>query len=250
MLTIGGSDPTGGAGIEADAQTVRELGGHGAAVATALTVQDSSRVYEVVPISAEVVARRLAVLLADIVPDAIKTGMLADAAVAAAVVGALPDGVPLVVDPVILSSSGAVLLDDGGLAVVREQLLPRATVITPNHAEAAALLGREPAGAAELLALAPAAVVTGGDGGGEDVVDVLADADGVVEARAVRLPGPSPHGTGCAFATALAVRLAMGDGLRDAFEFARLRVRRAVARARPARGSAGRPLLGMSGEEE
>lgn len=258
-LTVAGSDPTGGAGLEQDLRVFERLGVHGAAVATALTVQDSARVHDVVAVPAPDFRRRLDVLLADLAPDAVKTGMLFGARHVDALVAAL-DGAgsraSVVVDPVMLSSSGHPLLDEEGVAALRDLLVPRAAVVTPNLAEARRLCGRE--GDARTLARrllelgCRAVVITGGDADEPDAIDVLADADGVRILGAARVPGPSPHGTGCAFAAAVAAGLAVGVPIAAAVVRAKELVRRAIAAAaRPpgARARGGRPFLSFRNEE-
>ncbi len=256
-LTIAGSDPTGAAGLEADLRVFQSLGMHGAAVATALTVQDTSRVHEVVPIESDLFRRRLQVLLSDLRPAVVKLGMLGTAGIATAVadlVEPLLPAVPLVIDPVIRSSSGAPLIDEGGLEVLVRRLLPRARAVTPNRAEAALLLGRddEPAALAEGLArLGPEIViVTGGDASEPEVRDFVWCREGGFELTQPRLPGPSPHGTGCTFAAALAVQLTRGLEAREAISAALRYVRAAIEGARPARGSSGRPLPRLKGIDD
>ena len=253
VLTVAGSDPTGGAGLELDLAVVTHLGGLGMACATALTTQDTTGVHGVHPLSGPLIGERLGVLLDDLRPDAIKVGMLASAEQVAAVEKALarvPRDVPLVVDPVLVASSGRELLDEEGRTLLMRGLALGARVITPNLAEARCLSGGSRSASAEwtadaLLAKGVRAVlVTGGDEGGGEVVDYLADGPRRRTWREARIPGASPHGTGCALSTAIAVLLAMGRSLEDAVDFATNFVREGIRNARAiGRRRHGRPRL-------
>jgi hydroxymethylpyrimidine kinase/phosphomethylpyrimidine kinase/thiamine-phosphate diphosphorylase len=222
VLTIAGSDPSGGAGIQADLRTFAKAGVNGSAVITALTVQTAAKVSAVNPVSADLVARQIDAAYADQQVQAVKTGMLADAAIVRAVVAALMrhGARNVVVDPVAVSSSGARLIDEAGFEIVKRELLPNATVITPNLAEAAALLGSgtpttldEVRDAARKLCELGAkwAVITGGHlGVGTEVTDVLTNGVETHEIRTPRVPGASIHGSGCRYSAALAAALARG----------------------------------------
>lgn len=251
VLLIGGADPSGGAGIELDARVVFSLGVHPLSVATALTVQDSEKVFDVIPLGPADVARRITIAVNDIAPSAIKLGMLGDGPTARAVAEAVASlDVPLVIDPVIRSSSGAVLTDDEGIAILRDTLIPMAHAVTPNQVEASLLV--EAATSAETRARAlselgpPVVIVTGGDVIEPDVSDVVVLAGAASVHTESRIRGASPHGTGCALATALAVRLALGDDDAAAVAFARKFVRHAIAGARSL-SERGRPLLDVAG---
>jgi hydroxymethylpyrimidine/phosphomethylpyrimidine kinase len=220
VLAVGGSDPSGGAGVQRDLVTLAELGCEVVTAITSITVQDAHRFSARFDVPDDVVARQIASARG---VDAAKTGMLATAETVRAVVPALR-GLPIVVvDPVLSSSTGARLLDEEAVPVLRDELLPIATVVTPNAREAAALTGvdvvdvaSQRKAAEHLVALgARAAVVTGGDLGGADAIDVLACEGDVIELRHPRLPG-SVHGSGCTFAAALAGMLARGSALDDA----------------------------------
>jgi hydroxymethylpyrimidine/phosphomethylpyrimidine kinase len=207
------------------------------AVVTAITAQSTVGVLAVEPVAPALVERQIRGVLDDIGVDGIKIGMLGSAEIVSVVARCLAsvgETVPVVLDPVLRSSSGASLLGPGGVEVLVAELLPRVTVITPNRAEAAVLLGRsglgtedEAVAAARALALmGAAAMITGGDAGGAEVVDVLAEAAGPVTIlRAPRLHSRSTHGTGCTLSSALAANLASGLGLpaavRAAIEFVR-----------------------------
>jgi hydroxymethylpyrimidine/phosphomethylpyrimidine kinase len=214
-LTVAGSDPSGGAGIQADLKTFSALGSYGTAVLTALTAQNTRGVTGVHAVPAGFVGDQLRTLLADVTVHATKLGMLGSAAVVrevAAVLAGRPAG-PVVCDPVMVATSGDRLIDEDAVDAVRTVLLPVTDLLTPNVPEAAALLDVAPATrvaelapqATALLALGPGAVLLkGGHLGGEESVDVLATADGVVETRRPRVETTSTHGTGCTLSSAIA----------------------------------------------
>ena len=229
VLSIAGSDSGGGAGIQADLKTCAALGVFGSTAITAVTVQNSRGVSGVHAVPPETVAAQVSAVLGDIGADALKTGMLPTAACVNAVADlleALPAGArpPLVVDPVLVATSGDSLASGGVGAAMVSRLFPLATVVTPNLVEAAALLGRDVKelessleavedAAAALVALGPAwALVKGGhaDGKGAEVVDVLHDGLTSIRLSAHRVDTPVSHGTGCSLATALAAGLARG----------------------------------------
>jgi hydroxymethylpyrimidine/phosphomethylpyrimidine kinase len=242
LCSIAGSDPTGGAGLQGDLKTFAAQGVRGTAVVTAVTVQGARGVSRVVPIAAEVVAEQLAVVLAEVRPAAVKTGMLWDGATVqevARVLGQAPD-LPKVIDPVLAASAGGALLQPDALAALRSSLLPLATVLTPNLPEAARLLGLEQISDAEadeaaraLLDLGPQAVLLkGGHGSGVEAIDVLATRRGVERFGLPRIAGIDPHGTGCALSAALAARLARGETLSAAVRAAKAYVHRAIQASR------------------
>jgi hydroxymethylpyrimidine kinase/phosphomethylpyrimidine kinase/thiamine-phosphate diphosphorylase len=222
VLTIAGSDPSGGAGIQADLRTLAKAGVNGSAVVTALTVQTAREVKSVNLVAADVVASQIDAAFANGDVQAVKTGMLGDASIVRAVVSALMrhGARNVVVDPVALSSSGRRLLDEAGFEMLKRELLPNATVITPNVAEAAALLGiPEPTTLDEVREAARKlcelgarwAVVTGGHlGHGADVTDVLTNGTETHEIRSPRVLDASIHGSGCRYSSALAAALARG----------------------------------------
>lgn len=232
VLTIAGSDSGGGAGIQADLKTFAALGAYGASVLTAVTAQNTVGVRAVHPIPVDVVAAQLDAVLEDLTPAAVKVGMIGDPAVAellATRAGELPN---LVVDPVLVATSGSRL---SGVDAVTPLLAYRC-VLTPNRQEAGALLGRRVTttaeaadAAAELAALGPGAVVVTGS---ESAVDVL-HANGVTTVLAGDpVPSGNNHGSGCTFSSAIAVRLAVGDPLPAAVRAAKDYVGRALARSR------------------
>jgi hydroxymethylpyrimidine/phosphomethylpyrimidine kinase len=238
LLSIAGSDPSGGAGIQADLKTFAAYGGYGMTVVTAITAQSTAGVLAVETVDADLVELQLRAVLDDIGVDGVKIGMLGSAAVVERVAAALrrvERGVPIVLDPVLAASDGTPLLGPGGTERLSAELLPLATVVTPNRREAAALLGRpvedERAArdaALELDAHGAAALVTGGDAPGGEVVDVLAERGELTVFRAGRLDTRSTHGTGCTLSAALAALLAGGVELRVAAGQAIDYVRRAM----------------------
>ncbi len=252
VLVVAGSDSGGGAGIQADIKTITVLGGFAMTAVTALTAQDTLGVHAVHPVPAEFVRAQMECVLDDIGADAVKTGMLGDVAVIDAVCEVLERkarGVPLVIDPVIASTSGFRMLDAAAIAVVKQRLLPLAVLLTPNLPEAEALGGmtirdeasmRMAAAALRTLAV-PAVLLTGGHLAGDEVVDMLATDAGVEVFRSARIVTRHTHGTGCTLASAVAVGLAQGIGLRDAVVRAREYVRAAIASA-PGYGRGHGPL--------
>jgi hydroxymethylpyrimidine/phosphomethylpyrimidine kinase len=225
VLSIAGSDPSGGAGIQGDLKTFAALRVHGCAVVTALTAQNSRVVRNVWPVPADVVAQQLTTLLEDVEVHAVKIGMLADSAIVRAVAGVLRQfpGIPIVLDPVLRASVGGALLEPSAVSALLDELVPMATVITPNTSEAGSLTG-EPAPAslaaagrvAQLMVArgANAALVTGGHfGGSVTSVDVLATPLGVETFTVARIAGGGAHGSGCALSSAIAALLARGYGL-------------------------------------
>ena len=253
VLIVAGSDSGGGAGIQADIKTVTALGGYAATAISAITVQDSMAVHDVFPLPAHLVAAQMRVVLGDIGADVIKTGMLQDRAVIDAVVAqidAQAAETPLIVDPVMVSTSGHRLIDQAAREALKTALVPRATLLTPNLAEAADLLGHdiasEPVAMAEaaeaLLAMGPKAVlVKGGHGTADRVVDCLATPGGTEHFAALRIATRHTHGTGCTLASALAEGVGRGLGLVDAVARGRAFVHGALSAA-PGFGAGHGPL--------
>jgi len=246
VLTIAGFDPSCGAGVTADIKTIAAHGCYGTACITALTVQTTIGVRRVEPVSKEIVRETLRELAADMPPAAVRIGMLGSAEVVDAVAEFLDCARPpnVVLDPILKASSGAALLDDEGVARLVKVLLPLASVITPNIDEAAALTGlpvadleQMKAAARKLHAMgAQNVVVTGGHL--ERAIDVLSTAlpegnSEQLEFVSDRLRSTSTHGTGCAFATALAANLAQGRQLQYAIVLAKAYVTKAISRALP-----------------
>lgn len=221
VLIIAGSDPSGGAGVQADIKTVTALGGYAAAAVTALTVQNTVGVSAVHPVAPEIIAAQIAAVLDDIGADAIKIGMIGDRAAGVAIADAIAfhaTAIPVVVDPVLAATSGDALAGDGVAALLLERFAPLAAVITPNADEARALTGLKIETAADLAAAgealmrrgATAALVKGGHLAGDVVEDVLVTHAGAEIFRSPRIGTRALHGTGCTLASAVAAGLAQG----------------------------------------
>ncbi|HEV3034154.1 MAG TPA: bifunctional hydroxymethylpyrimidine kinase/phosphomethylpyrimidine kinase [Solirubrobacteraceae bacterium] len=244
-LTIAGSDSGGGAGIQADLKAFARCGVHGTSAITAITAQNTVGVTAVHPVPGEIVLAQVRAVVSDIGVDAVKVGMLGTAEVTLAVAAALdelPPGTPVVVDPVMVSESGASLLDADARHALVQEILPRASVLTPNLPEARALVGREPAaqeeedGEAEALArallrLGPRIVVLTG-GHRARACDLFVDSAGdgpAVEIDGERHPDGAAHGSGCTHSSVLAAQLALGHAPLDAARTARRIAGEAVA---------------------
>ena len=245
VLTIAGFDPSSGAGITADIKTIAAHGCYGVSCITALTVQSTAGVRRVEPVNADLVSETLQELTSDVEIAAVHIGMLGTGKVVRAVVDFLAEEkLPnIVLDPILVSSSGASLVDTIGARLLSEKLLPLADVVTPNVDEASALTGlavtnpdqmREAARKLHELG-SPAVVVTGGDL--EKAIDLLSFTTrrGVEQElfKSQRQRSSSTHGTGCAFATAMACHLALGRGLPEAVLLAKAYVTAAIANAHP-----------------
>jgi len=252
-LTIAGSDSGGGAGIQADLKTFQQFGVFGTSVIVALTAQNTRGVRAVESVPEAMVAAQLTALAEDLPPAALKTGMLAEAGLVRLVAKAIRENgwQPLVLDPVMISSSGHRLLATEAEDVIRDTLLPLAALVTPNLDEAAVLTGRvvhdiptmERAGETLLRFGAAAALVKGGhlsDGGGT-ITDVLVTSEGIRHFRHARLETTSTHGTGCTLSAAVTAGLALGRPLDTAVADALDFVHRALARA-PGLGAGHGPL--------
>lgn len=253
VLVIGGSDPIGAAGIQADLRHLGALGVHGAAVPTALTVQRVDAVDHVEPIAPDLVRRSLDAVEATFEPAAVVVGMLATEPIAREVLLWLHKiHVPVVLDPVFRSGSGTPLLDEAGVAVVRDFLVPRAELTLPNLDELARLVGKdaadlasEPARVAALEELiergAPAVFSKGGHAPGAEVVDLLHDGNAVTRFTAPRIRA-WVRGLGGALAAACAAELARGKPLSEAVSTARSLLEPALSRA----DAAGSPFLHLT----
>src|SRR3954471_13425136 len=227
VLSIAGSDSGGGAGIQADLKAFAACGVHGMTAITAITAQNTLGVSAIEPVSPEMIVEQVRAVSSDIGVDAVKIGMLGDAATIEAVRDALAlvGGAPVVLDPVMVAESGAVLLDPQATSALVEVLLPLATVATPNLPEARKLSGLgEEAGQEELgravLALGPAAVVVTG-GHSDELTDLYVDRDAAVEISGERHSTGASHGSGCTHSSALAAFLALGRSPLDAAREAR-----------------------------
>lgn len=249
VLIVAGSDPSGGAGIQADIKTVTALGGYAMTAITALTAQNTEGVFGVHEVPPAFIAQQMRLVLSDIGADCIKIGMLHSAEVIATVADVLaadaPD-VPLVLDPVMVAKGGHALLESSAVASLKARLVGRAQVITPNLPEAAALAGDDSDGcglARRVLALGPRAVLLkGGHGAGDDVIDILLETGAEAEVFvSPRLKTRHTHGTGCTLASAIATGLAQGLALRTAVVRARAYVLEAI-RTAPGYGKGHGPL--------
>jgi hydroxymethylpyrimidine/phosphomethylpyrimidine kinase len=256
VLVIAGSDSGGGAGVQADIKTITALGGYAATSITAVTVQNTLGVTGVHPIPLEFIAAQARAVLDDIGADAIKTGMLGDVGVVETVAVILEyaqservGAVPIVVDPVMVAKGGASLLADAAIGAVKSLMIPRATLLTPNAPEAAALTGLSVettddlrrAGEALLAMGAKAVLMKGGHVSGDRVVDVLMTSAGETTFEGERIDTRHTHGTGCTLASACATGLAQGLPLEQAVARAWNYVHEAMLRA-PGLGQGHGPL--------
>lgn len=243
VLIIAGSDSGGGAGIQADIKTVTALGGYAMTAVTAITVQDTRGVHGVWPAPLEAVLGQMDVTLADIGADAVKTGMLGSPALVEAVAERLSEHAaqtPRVIDPVMAATSGARLIEDKAVQAIRSDLVPQATLVTPNAPEAEVLTSKavetvdgQRRAAEQLLELgAHGALVKGGHVGGDVIVDVLQTTQGEWLFEGPRIATTSTHGTGCTLASACAAFIAQGEGLASSVEQARLYLAGAIEHAR------------------
>lgn len=241
-LTIAGSDPSGGAGIQADLKTFAAFAVYGASVLTALTAQNTTGVQGVHPVPADFVALQLESVFSDISVCAVKTGMLANAAIIASVCAALDRWEPahVVVDPVMVATSGDPLLETAAETALKTDLLPRASLITPNLPEAARLLETDPAASlcemeaqAEALHVmgARAVLLKGGHAISDMATDVYYDGAAFEHYRAPWIESRNTHGTGCTLSAAIAAGLARGQAPKDAVTDAKMFTSEAIARA-------------------
>jgi hydroxymethylpyrimidine/phosphomethylpyrimidine kinase len=239
ILTIAGSDSGGGAGIEADIKTIAALGGYACTTITAVTAQNTLGVAGIHVMPADFVTLSIRTVLDDIGVDAIKLGMLADAAIIRAVAAVIPPDKSLVVDPVMVATSGAVLLRDDAISALRNQLIPRATIITPNLPEAGKITGLTLKGTKDYIAAGQAlramgaktALIKGGHGEGDTLTDFLIHDGGVESISLPRIDTTNTHGTGCTLAAAIATGLGQGMTLFDSVSRARYYLQAAIAQA-------------------
>lgn len=230
VLSIAGSDSGGGAGIQADIKTITALGGYAMTSITALTAQNTQGVSEVFPVDPFFVEKQIEVVLDDLGADAIKLGMLQNRTIVELVARQLERrarAIPIVLDPVMVATSGGSLLDAAGREALAKRLLPMAALVTPNVPEAQVLTGIEIESEADferaadhlLLMGASAVLMKGGHLSGESVVDLLRTADGMVSRfEHERLTTRATHGTGCTLSAAIATGLAQGMTLQSAIE--------------------------------
>ena len=241
-LTVAGSDSSGGAGIQADLKTFAALGVYGASVITALTAQNTQGVTAIHDVPAEFVTAQIDAVFSDLGVSAVKIGMVSQPAVIDAIAAGLQKWSPqhIVFDPVMVATSGDRLLAVDAVDMLRKKLIPRATLITPNLPEAAALLD-EPVAAGEadierqgkrLLALGcPAVLIKGGHGQGAESIDYLVRREGVIALSAPRIVTQNTHGTGCSLSSAIAAGLAKGEDMATAVRTAKAWVSAAIAAA-------------------
>jgi hydroxymethylpyrimidine/phosphomethylpyrimidine kinase len=245
-LTIAGSDSGGGAGLQADLKTFASLGVHGTSVITCVTAQNPDRVLGVEACSTVIVRGQLEAVFAGLRPAAVKTGMLYSSPIIRAVADFLKaHQVPLVVDPVMVATSGARLLKSSAIWDLRNRLMPLATLITPNRDEAELLVGHKLASVEDLRAAAKvlvrefgcAALVKGGHLRGlSEAVDIFCDGREELLLSAPFVRGVHTHGTGCTYSAAIAARLAQGDSLRHAVCQAKQYITQAIAQSQVAAG--------------
>jgi hydroxymethylpyrimidine/phosphomethylpyrimidine kinase len=239
ILTIAGSDSGGGAGIEADIKTISALGGYACTTITAVTAQNTLGVAAVHVMPADFVTLSIGTVLEDIGVDAIKLGMLANAAIIFAVGATIPRDKPIVLDPVMVATSGAVLLPDDAIIALQTHLIPLATIITPNLPEVAKLTGLSLNNTADYIAAgqslramgAKTALIKGGHGESDTLTDFLIHETGVESISLPRIDTTNTHGTGCTLASAIATGLGQGMTLFDSVSRARHYLQAAIAQA-------------------
>jgi hydroxymethylpyrimidine/phosphomethylpyrimidine kinase len=241
-LTIAGSDSSGGAGIQADLKTFAAFGVYGASVITALTAQNTSGVHGIHLVPADFVTAQIDAVFGDLDVGAVKIGMVAQATTIDAIAAGLARWSPrhVVLDPVMVASSGDRLLASDALERLRTKLIPRASLVTPNLPEAAALLEEPVASDAaaierqgkRLLAMGCAAVlIKGGHGQGSESIDYLVTADSTTALSAPRIATKNTHGTGCSLSSAIAAGLARGEEVETAVRHAKAWISAAIAAA-------------------
>jgi hydroxymethylpyrimidine/phosphomethylpyrimidine kinase len=259
VLTIAGSDSGGGAGIQADLKAFAFLGVHGASAITAITAQNSRAVTAVFPLPDEIVSAQIDAVMSELRPPTVKIGMLGTARLARLIAAKLREWKPrdVVLDPVMIASSGARLLEEDAVAALREELLPLATIVTPNWPEAGILLGSHPVGLEEVEAMAEGfarmgasrVLLKGGHLPGRMLTDLLIDGPRRIEYRHLRIEAAEGHGTGCALASAVAAGLALGNPVEEAVRIATDVVHRALIERYAVGGS--KPVyLGFVAEPE
>ncbi len=255
VLIIAGSDPSGGAGIQADIKTVTALGGYAATAITALTVQNTMGVTAVHPVAPEIIAAQIEAVMSDIGADAIKIGMIGDKAAAYEIAGIVYDlrwkaGIPVVLDPVLGATSGHALAGEGVAGVLYHELLPNASIATPNADELSHFTGGMDTSTTDALFAAgrklhewchKPLLLKGGHVASDDVVDILYGSGTTKIFKNPRIKTTSTHGTGCTLASAIATGLAQGMALPAAVKRAITYVHKAIATA-PGYGAGNGPL--------
>ena len=243
-LTIAGSDSGGGAGVQADIKTFTALGVHGTSAITCLTAQNPKRVLGIEPCPPKMLKAQLEAIFQELLPAAIKTGMLFSPETIRMVAGFLKSNqkrarVPLVVDPVLASTSGAMLLQPGGLKILTDQLLPLATLVTPNLPEAEILSGQKISSVENMREVARkihsrwgcAVLLKGGHLRGKEATDVFFNGKTMALLRSPFIKGIRTHGTGCVYSAAICASLARGKSLRQAVELGKKFVTRAILKS-------------------
>ncbi|QFT78902.1 bifunctional hydroxymethylpyrimidine kinase/phosphomethylpyrimidine kinase [Erythrobacter sp. THAF29] len=251
ILAVAGSDSSGGAGVQADVKTIAMLGGYAMTAITTVTAQNTVGVQAIAPMSGEVVAQQISSCIEDIGVDAVKIGMLHDADIightAAALVGVKA---PIVLDPVMVSTSGSALIDPDAIAALREQLFPMATLVTPNLPELGHLLERNLTDSSQMVEAAEelshmtgaAVLAKGGHTSDKRIIDVLySPGDRAVQFDHARIETRHTHGTGCTLSSAIATLLGHGQPLEHAVRLGRQFVLRAIEAA-PGFGAGNGPL--------
>ncbi len=248
-LTIAGSDPSGGAGIQADLKTFHQFGVYGEAVITLLTVQNTRCVSRVAVMAADLVTEQINAVVSDIPPAAAKTGALGNEPVVEAVAAwARSSSVPLIVDPVMISKHGAPLISTEAQYALKHHLIPTAGMVTPNIPEAELLCGMAVRGEEQMVTAAyrlldlgcGSVIIKGGHRDGEPL-DIFCDAAGVLRLPGVRVETRHTHGTGCTFSAAITACVAQGASFREAAVRAKAFVQRAIESA-PELGEGQGPL--------
>lgn len=241
VLTIAGSDSSGGAGIQADLKTFSALGTYGMSCICALTAQNTKGVTMVTNTPVEMVTAQLQAIFDDVPPEGIKTGMLSTASIVSAVADFLRNHntAPLVVDPVMVATTGAILLEENAIDAYKKELLPLADLVTPNIPEAEVLSGLSITNAEEMkeaakkiYALGAKAVLVKGGHRVEDAMDILYDGKEFTVFKGDRVDTKNTHGTGCTLSSALAALLAKGHSLHDAVSKAKVYMNGAIAKAK------------------
>lgn len=241
-LTIAGSDSSGGAGIQADLKTFAACGVYGASAITALTAQNTMGVTSIHEVPADFIIAQIDAVFSDLDVKAVKIGMVSRREVIEAIVAGLDRWSPqhVVVDPVMVATSGDRLLSPDAIDALRTRLIPHASLLTPNLPEAAALLNEavalneadiESQGRRLLAMGCPAVLIKGGHGQGPESIDYLIDRDSVIRLAAPRLATSNTHGTGCSLSSAVAAGLAKGEGLEAAVRHAKAYISAAIAAA-------------------
>lgn len=251
VLTVAGSDPSGGAGIQADIKAISAMGAYAMAAITSLTVQNTLGVTRAEPVAADLVRDQVLACLDDIGADTLKSGMLFNEAIITVLSDVIKNcDIPYVLDPVMVSTSGHDLLQPVAQKALKEKLIPLASLVTPNIPEAMALTGMtrietveemQEAGEKILALGAGAVLIKGGHASGDTLVDLLVFADGSHTFESSRIDTPHTHGTGCTLASAIAARLAQGMELEAAVRRARNYVHQAILEA-PGFGGGHGPL--------